>query len=161
MNAIKCGVELNKRQRIKKALTYLFDGHDEKDSKFQIRSNSTMDLKSFITSTLTDIVQGIVDAQKNTKKDKAIINPIGLKYNSSKLTDQGYTVDGKVSQNIDFDLAITIETGVSASGNIKVTSGIFNVGTDGKIANQKNINNRIKFSVPILYPSHEDNKQSK
>ncbi|MCK4338616.1 MAG: hypothetical protein KAW87_01315 [Candidatus Cloacimonetes bacterium] len=151
---------MSKKQRLVNAIKYFLSGDKCLDSKGKENHQTTMDLKRFVTNALTDIVQSVVEAQENVKRYNAQINPAGLKYNASNLTNQGYSIDGKISQNIEFDLAITVETGSAASGNIKVASGIFNVGTEGEITSQSNTINRIKFNVPILLPFHKGTTKS-
>ena len=103
-----------------------------------------MDLKSFITETLKQIIEGVQDAQKyiSDKKIPATIHPKRSKENI---------------ESVDFDVAVTSTESNSSglSGGIKVAS-IFSIGGEGKNQlSEKNVS-RIKFKVQIELPRQDN-----
>lgn len=103
-----------------------------------------MDLKSFITETLQQIIEGVQDAQKyiSDKKITATIHPKKSRENI---------------ESVDFDVAVTSTESNSSglSGGIKVAS-IFSIGGEGKNQLSEQNVSRIKFKVQIELP-HQDN----
>ncbi len=86
------------------------------------------ELKEFVTQSLTNIMQGVSDAQELTKNTRAIVNP---KVESpatpgGALYKGGSSIGGYLVQMIDFD--VIVEAGYNKD----------NVG--------------IKFSVPVVFP---------
>lgn len=86
-----------------------------------------MELKEFITKTLTEIIAGIKDADK-----------------------KGIKVSDASAKNIEFDISVT----TYSSDESKIVGGIFVTGI-GLGANTKEINNnsavsRIKFTLPLF-----------
>jgi hypothetical protein len=91
------------------------------------------ELKEFVTQSLTDIIEGVSDAQKPAEDKGAIVNP-AIRYSSDMLADDdSYVVDIEdkyySAQMVDFDVEIT-------------------VGVKSEMA-------RIKFSVPVVFPYQE------
>jgi hypothetical protein len=86
-----------------------------------------MELKEFITKTLTEIKDGISEADKN-----------------------GVKVSDSTAKMVDFDISVT----TNSSDESKIGGGIFVTGI-GLGANTKEMNNnsavsRIKFSIPLF-----------
>ena len=103
-----------------------------------------MDLKSFITETLKQIIEGVQDAQKYIS-DKEIPSTIHPKKSRENI------------ESVDFDVAVTSTESNSSglSGGIKVAS-IFSIGGEGKNqASEQNVS-RIKFKVQIELPRQDN-----
>ena len=118
-----------------------------------------MELKEFVTHSLTDIIGGVIDAQKLTKDTGAIVNPI-IKY-SSKMPIREYVDDvqgedvRRSVQSFEFDVAIT-QTGVDETkGGLGVFLGEIGIGVHGKTSGESSELTRIKFSVPVVFPYQE------
>lgn len=93
-----------------------------------------MELKDFITQTLSHTIEGISEAQEETKAKKSLIGP-ELGWNGTQ-SDQYFYTDkrsGKryLAQMIDFDVAIEITGSGEAKGGIGVFSGIIGEGVQG------------------------------
>jgi hypothetical protein len=91
------------------------------------------ELKEFVSKTLTDIIEGVSDAQELAEDNGAIVNPAMLNAGNKPAGDS-YTVDTSSSrkniysaQMVDFDVEFTKSN--VASENV-----------------------RIKFSVPVVFP---------
>lgn len=107
-----------------------------------------MELKEFVSETLTQIIEGVNAAQEKAKDTKAIIAPDTINFGNMRYRRE---VD-----YIDFDVAIT--TTDTTEG--KTGAGIFiapiSIGGQvrGEISNQTL--SHIKFRVPILLQSVAD-----
>lgn len=112
-----------------------------------------MELKDFIKTALTDIVEAVKEAQDSVK-DIATIAP----YTEGSKVTHIKTPDGYANiSNIDFDVAVTTETTEGTSSGIKggiAVAGIFNIGGNGNEEAAEKYQNvsRIKFTIPVLLP---------
>jgi hypothetical protein len=103
-----------------------------------------MDIQTFVTETINQIIRGVEKAQESNDESK--VNPF---------PDSGIHAD---KTNIEFDIAVTVEktsqTGDDAKGKISVRTGIFDVGGqvggDSQKAESNSSTSRIKFSIPIM-----------
>lgn len=117
-----------------------------------------MELKDFISETIIQINQGLLEAQEKTKKYGTVINPHlrGAPSDSFKTTKDMALYS---AQGVDFDVCLTVEESQCADkkGKLELAAGIFKLGgQDKKSENSKNQEvNRIKFSIPILWGTQE------
>jgi Trypsin-co-occurring domain 2 len=102
-----------------------------------------MDLKTFITETLQQIVEGIKEAQSGTGGDAVNAESAGA--NGGNLFSGGSY--GSFTR-VDFDVAVSAETAGGGQGSIKV----FGIGAEGGGQHKKQHANRITFSIPIRLP---------
>lgn len=114
-----------------------------------------MELKTFITQTLTEIIDGVSDAQKYALEKGAKVNPEKLSLIKSN-TNQSTFSDSRrenYAQIIEFDVAITANEDMKDKGGIGVFAGAFGIG--GQMENQEfnSRMSRIKFTVPIFLPT--------
>lgn len=95
------------------------------------------------------------DALKDTD---AIVNPNGI---------QAYTTEAKAYGRIDprfqdkdslvhlvsFDVALHAESGTETGGGLKLSIASIGVGANGKTTDAERSESRIKFDIPVKYPS--------
>lgn len=114
-----------------------------------------MELKDFIKQVLSDIAEGITEAQTENQTTARIVPTTIIGSRVGKVsTTKGYVP----VCNIDFDVAVTSETNTKSSddmtGGIKVVE-LFHVGgksQEESSAIQQNVS-RVKFSIPMMLPS--------
>jgi hypothetical protein len=94
-----------------------------------------MDIKTFVSESLTQIILGIEEAQKTNAN--SVINPV------RRLTAE------KTIQDIDFDIAVTVEKETGTKGGIAVFAGAIGLGTQGQSKASDITASRIKFSIPV------------
>jgi hypothetical protein len=105
-----------------------------------------MDLKDFIAETLTQISGGIAEAQKNGNE----INPSQI----SNISPARSRVTNQIIHSIDFDVAIFANEGTEAKANTGITVASFlSLGASGKSNEASGTQSRIKFSIPMSFPS--------
>lgn len=103
-----------------------------------------MDIQTFITETLNQIIRGVEQAQQSNAESKVNPKTLGEPTNIT---------------NIEFDIAVTVEktsqSGDEAKGKISVRTGIFDigggVGEDSQKSESNSTTSRIKFLIPIAF----------
>ena len=106
-----------------------------------------MKLKEFVRETLVQILEGVKEAQATAKGMGAIINPRLNVIDSLECSSE------ILVRNVDFDVVVTEQKGIETKGGLGIFVGGLGVGTTGKSDEGKEAVNRIKFSVPISYPT--------
>ncbi|MFA5206640.1 MAG: hypothetical protein WC708_19750 [Lentisphaeria bacterium] len=111
-----------------------------------------MELKDFVSQTLSQIIEGIEDAQLN-KGTTAKINPSGLRM-GEKIHSMFFDFNTHtIIANIEFDVAVTTEEAKGTKGGIGVLVGAITLGAQGQSDTKNTSLSRIKFSVPVSFPT--------
>lgn len=112
-----------------------------------------MDLKEFVTQTLTQIIEGVRGAQIYGKDLSAEVNP-ELLTTPEQAGKQGFlgTRDQYVPI-VQFDVALTVTEGTGTKGGIGVFAGAISLGSLGQSQNESSSVSRVKFSIPIRLPN--------
>lgn len=122
-----------------------------------------MELKQFISQALTAIVEGVVEAQEQTKKHGALVNPGGLRRTVKNISSDAIWDDStnNFARSVSFDVAVTVEEGSKTNAKIGVAAGLLNLGAGGASENKQLAVSRIQFEVPLLLPvTAKDRKHS-
>jgi len=110
-----------------------------------------MDLKEFVSEAISQVVNGISEAQANTADTSAKVNPELLKRGGEP--EMGFTpTSAGMASVLQFDIAITAEEGTDTKGGIGVATGVFNLGSAGASSAQSSTVSRLQFSVPVVLP---------
>lgn len=122
-----------------------------------------MDLKTFVSETVRQVIDGIVEAQKGVAESGAFINPGDRE---TALRNFGHTGKSRFAfvpgggnspreiQEIEFDVAVTVSETSDKKGGIGVASSFITLGTSKATATAAETASRIKFKVPIAFPLH-------
>ncbi len=112
-----------------------------------------MDLKEFVTQTLTQIIEGVRGAQTCGKDLSAEVNP-DLQTSAELAGKQGFLgASGQYVPIVQFDVAITVTEGTGTKGGIGVFAGAISLGSLGQSQNESSSVSRVKFSIPIRLPN--------
>ena len=103
-----------------------------------------MELKEFITTTLTQIAEGVNDAKPVYSKFGAEVNP--------NVSITNYSGGHKSTCNIDFEVALTDSSKTTAGGGIGVALSIFKAKGEKSTDSESESLTRIKFTVPVQLP---------
>ena len=103
-----------------------------------------MELKTFITNTLLDIIAGVTEAQQ--KSGSAQIVPPTV--DKLAAVQAGFTP----YQKVDFEVLVRIDESKGSEGKIGVVSSIIGASMAGKSANEREHTTSLRFSIPILLP---------
>jgi len=114
-----------------------------------------MELKQFISQALSSIVEGVVEAQNQTRDHGAFINPGGLMRTTKSISDNAIWDNrtNNFARLVDFDIAVTVEEGTKTNAKIGVVAGLLNLGAGGASENKELAVSRIRFEVPVLLPT--------
>mgnify|MGYP000261649621 CR=1 FL=1 len=120
-----------------------------------------MDLKDFIRESLVQISQGIEEANEALKNSAAEVNP--PKFIAHTGESQAYgRVSATADENkplvhlVDFDVAIQAQQGSEAGGGLKLSIASIGVGADAKTKDSHSTESRLKFGIPMIYPSKKN-----
>lgn len=114
---------------------------------------NAMDLKEFIQTTVTQIVEGVVAAQTAVARRGAAVNPAFDLNGKGSPPLVGFTAAGARVSNVTFDVAITAVDGIGAEGSAQVrVAGVVPPGvrTDANVYAEHVT--RVQFSLPICLP---------
>jgi len=114
-----------------------------------------MNLDTFIKEALTNIIAGIIDAQEIVESKNAYINPVGGGIRFKEIQNEGISPEGHRTSTIEFDLSVTVQETNTKQGEIGVKISIINLGVGGDSATSNLSVNKIKFSIPVLFPFQE------
>jgi hypothetical protein len=104
-----------------------------------------MDLKDFIADVISEIQDGIIEAIRRHDKRGA----------PGRINPKFHEDDWKsLVQNVDFDIAITATDKRSGEGEGKLQVYFFNTSGTLSKSNENSTTNRIKFTIPVSFPSH-------
>lgn len=114
-----------------------------------------MDLKDFVSNALTQIAEGVKNAQAPYKEMGGVVNPGGLTQIEGDIT-YGKT---ELSQtaiplcNVRFEVSLTSDSSSNSSGGIGVLLGVFSTsGKTGEEERQISLT-KVKFDVPVKLPT--------
>ncbi len=108
-----------------------------------------MDLKEFITETLVQITNGVVNAQELIKDTGAYINPEGR--HSGENLQTGYDGQFRHIQKVKISVAVSVIENSENKAGISVLS-VISAGFSSKISDINSVTNRIEFEIPISVP---------
>ncbi|MRK22944.1 hypothetical protein [Pseudomonas sp. JG-B] len=118
-----------------------------------------MELKDFIANSLCEIAEGILDANERLKGTDAIISPAHFQAFSTGAQAYGRTLGNteskstRIVEKVDFDVAIAVEAGTSKNAGLKISIAAVGINTGGELKDKKGTASRIKFSIPMVFPS--------
>jgi len=111
-----------------------------------------MNLRDFISETLTQILGGVTDAQKAAAELGGKVSP-RLAGAATYASDHGFLVaHGGSAQIVRFDVALTVKEGTGTKGGIGIVAGIVSLGSTGQSNSENSSVSRVQFSVPLTLP---------
>ena len=115
-----------------------------------------MELKEFVANSLTQVIDGISEAQKLSQKGGALINPRGIRIDElgkplwrEDYNDPDFT---KFGQILEFDVAVSASESDQAEGKIRVSALVLDDGVGGDVDTSSRTVSRIIFSAPVFSP---------
>jgi hypothetical protein len=120
-----------------------------------------MELKDFISQSLVQIVEAVEDAQKKIATSGATVNPPMKRiFPGGSQTHPAFGWPASGGPNpvmlIEFDVAVTAESGKHTKGGIGVVGGVFALGSQGASDATNSSISRIRLRVPLLLPQPSD-----
>ena len=114
-----------------------------------------MELKDYISETLVQITNGIIEAQKRLQDSDVIINPaqtFGSKgdFWIGKNQDKG-PVARRV-QEVEMKIGVISTEETTGDGGAKLHLGVLNLGAGIEDKGMERNENYVKFSIPVSFP---------
>ena len=110
-----------------------------------------MDLKDFIQTAVTQIVEGVVAAQTAAAVHRVVVNPAVEP--TPRGNAGGHAPDGSRVSNISFDVAVTGVAGSPAQGSGKLqVAGTWSTRAGAETNVSGEHCTRLQFSLPIAFP---------
>lgn len=118
-----------------------------------------MNLKEFISESLTQLIDGVIDAQKRTRGLGAEIVPpvFNLPKSMERMEDVYHAGRRFLAHLVDFDVAVTVSETKEAGGTVGVVVAGIGLGGKGKSRANTDTTSRIRFKVPVMYPLGTNN----
>jgi len=111
-----------------------------------------MELKDFVKTALTQIAQGVIEAQAETAGTDMIINPSGLA--SNEIGDKYLRTNGwRYVQDIEINVGITEIVNEGGKAGIGIITGFLSGGAQASSDNSNQNVSSIKFKIPVALPS--------
>lgn len=113
-----------------------------------------MELQEFVKETLTQISQGVKDAQDSVRDAGGYANPtVTYAQGKPELVYFGETARGHHTFLVDFDVAVTVAEKTAAEGGAKLAvASLLSVGGSGRSDAENTSTSRVKFKVPLALP---------
>jgi hypothetical protein len=112
-----------------------------------------MELKDFIKETISAISNGIIESQKEFSETDLVIIPekMFLGKDGNKLLNGS---GNRIIQELDFEVNVSIDEKSNTEGGAKIkVFGFVQVGGQGGIESTSNIIHKLKFKIPIAFPT--------
>jgi len=112
-----------------------------------------MDLKEFVASSLTQIIEGIREAQQRGAASGAWVSPAGSEIPTRAGARTMVTPDGlSYLHDVEFDVAISVSDEQKAGAGAGIQIFGAKIGGDGSVAYQNAAVSRIQFTIPVVWP---------
>lgn len=108
-----------------------------------------MELKDFIKHTLTEITNGVKEAQEEIKDTGAYINPEG--FHSGENLRSGFEGEYRHVQKVKMSIGVNVVENSEIKGGAGIIS-VLSLGINGKVSDVNTFTNRIEFEIPISLP---------
>lgn len=118
-----------------------------------------MELKEFITQTLININQGIIDAQEQTKDSGILINPKNIRKRDNN-NYEVYNGNSATIQEIEFNVVVNVTEGKDSKIAVGAFTGILSGGVSNTNQNNNSTQTTIKFNLPVQFPSNDKLKKN-
>ena len=121
-----------------------------------------MKLEEFVEESLKQIISGIAKVKEFGEKNKAYINPETATFATNNSQNIVYCFNtGIPLQHIEFDIAVEVSNELTKKQDGDVSVGLITVASNEQ--SNETVSNtslsRIKFSVPILFPTSGKEKE--
>jgi len=110
-----------------------------------------MELRTFITKALLDIVHAVADAQQQSEDTQIVPN--------ANMGEQFIEMGVTPLQVVKFEVQVRIDESKGREGKIGVVSSLIGASMAGKSSNESEHTTTLQFSVPVLFSKHKGKAQ--
>lgn len=120
-----------------------------------------MNLSDFVETTIVEISEGILKASERLKDNNGEVNPEAYDVEKGTTKQHGPEYNprgarGRVVHKIDFDVAVLVDDSEKINANAKLKILSVELGGGGESTSKSGTNSRIKFTIPVVYPSYSN-----
>ncbi len=119
-----------------------------------------MNLEDFVSETLVQITNGVVEAQRQVSDTGALVNPFMKVIGKKHSIGQAELRTGEIVSLVEFDVAVMATEGKETKGGIGIVTAVAGPGSTGKSDRLSGSESRIKFGVPLLLPVHRQKEKT-
>ena len=110
-----------------------------------------MELKTFIKSAITQIVESVDELNKEINIDKVCVNPYDINKSGSAYI---YTNDASFNvTEINFDLSVSVTDNAEKGAKVGVVASVVGLGVSTKAGSQNSSISKLQFTIPVMLPS--------
>jgi len=110
-----------------------------------------VELRDFVSETLTQIIDGLDDAKKRIDNEQVIISPrISNTFGFKGVTGIVPSADDAPAIMINFDVSLSTTEGSDTKGGIGVVTGIVALGSSGQSSSETASLSRVQFGIPVI-----------
>jgi hypothetical protein len=117
-----------------------------------------VELQEFIATSLTQIVNGVLEAQRAVRDSGALVSPQMRATHSTESIGPAEGHGGQPVFRVEFDVAVTAMSGQGSKAGIGVMVGSLGLGAKGHSESTSNRDSRLRFSIPLLLPLQQSEK---
>ena len=113
-----------------------------------------MNLQEFIAESLSQIVNGVIQAQDAVAKTNSGARVVPLMRGTTDSTSIGAAEGdgGQPTYPVEFDVVVSANNGTATKGGIGIFVGAIALGSHGQSDNKNAQETRLRFKVPLLLP---------
>ena len=111
-----------------------------------ITQKNMTDLKTFVSETIQQVIEGTKDAGQYLKEN--------IDYKSD-----GFVQVGEGFEKIEFDISVTTSETSKSEGKAGIMIKVVDFGIKGTENTQATSMNKIRFSVPVIFPKISNQKK--
>jgi hypothetical protein len=116
-----------------------------------------MELKYFISETLSQLIEGVIDAQGKVLRPgdtggRVCPHVMNLPDEKASIGLYGRTNDHLPVILVDFDILLVAQEGTGTKGGIGVVTGFLALGSQGESKETFQTSHKIKFKIPVALP---------
>ncbi|MGL5938455.1 MAG: hypothetical protein ACRCY5_07035 [Phocaeicola sp.] len=118
-----------------------------------------MELKNFIKSAITQIVESVDELNNEIQIENVCVNPCsynGEYRNSIRKGERDYNLS-----EIDFDLTVSVTENAETGAKVGVMASVIGLAGSKKDATENNSVSRLQFKIPVMLPSKDPIKNSR
>jgi len=113
-------------------------------------------LKDFISQSINDIMDGIIEAQKHAKDTNGIVNPEYTGWLAETPILAGRSDGFKTLTTLNFDIALTVGEDDKEQGGFGIFAAAFGAGVKGETSDRAETVSRIKFQIITALPPQKE-----
>ena len=112
-----------------------------------------MDLKRFVSETLTQVFEGVADAQEKAGSDGRICPVIRKDSIRDSTQIPALTDDGQPVEYLGFEVSVKVDDSNEVGGKLGISIATFSIGGEGKTIASEGAVSKISFRIPVVLPT--------